>query len=320
MCCLQRQSPVEENMPRIVSLIASATEIVHALGMEEFLVGRSHECDYPPSVLSLPVCTAPRFPVAGSSREIDRRVKDQLREAISVYEVNETELKRLLPTHILTQSQCEVCAVSLRDVETALQCQLVSRPRVVSLQPNSLVDIWSDIQGVADSLGFSSRGQEVVQTLQSRLRSISDRIPKGRGGPAVACIEWLEPLMACGNWMPELVELAGAVNLFGEAGRHSPWMTWDDLVHRDPEVIMVMPCGFDLKRTHGEMYWLTQRQEWSRLRAVKNRQIYLTDGNQYFNRPGPRIVETLQILAEVFYPERFDPALKGDGWIRWEEG
>ncbi len=304
-------------MLRVISLIASATEIVHALGMGEFLVGRSHECDFPPSVESLPICTAPRFAVSGNSQDIDRLVKDQLREAVSVYEVKEAVLGQLEPTHILTQSQCEVCAVSLRDVELALSRRLSCQPNVVSLKPNCLADIWNDIQCVADALGISSVGRQVVMQLRLQLRSIAGKVPVQKARPTVACIEWLEPLMAAGNWVPELVAMAGGINLFGLAGKHSPWMSWAELCRLDPEVIVVMPCGFDLARTRSEMYWLSQRREWAGLRAVRNRRVYVTDGNQYFNRPGPRVVDTLQILAEILYPEDLEPSLKGAGWVRW---
>jgi iron complex transport system substrate-binding protein len=307
-------------MPRIVSLIASATEIVYSLGMGDHLVGRSHECDFPASVLSLPICTAPTFSVNGSSQEIDRLVKDRLRDAISVYEVDARVLERLHPTHIVTQSQCEVCAVSLRDVEMALSSQLCCNTKVVSLQPNFLSDIWNDVQHVADSLSISSRGHEVVERLQARIQSISSGVPGGDFRPRVACIEWLEPLMAAGNWVPELVKLAGGLNLFGQAGKHSPWMTWGELCRQDPEVIIIMCCGFDLERAQKEMYWLTRRPEWPSLRSVRNQRVYITDGNQYFNRPGPRVVETLQILVEILHPEILAPSLKHAGWISWAGG
>jgi iron complex transport system substrate-binding protein len=314
---LEFDPPVALVMHRIVSLIASATEIVHALGMGEFLVGRSHECDFPPSVESLPICTAPRFAVNGSSQDIDRLVKDQLREAVSVYDVKEAVLGQLDPTHILTQSQCEVCAVSLRDVELALGRQLSCQPKVVSLKSNCLADIWNDIQSVADALGISCVGREVVVRLRSQLDSISATVPVQRARPTVACIGWLEPLMAGGNWVPELVAMAGGINLFGMAGQHSPWMTWGELCRLDPEVIVVMPCGFDLARTGSEMYWLSQRPEWPALRSVKNRRVYVTDGNQYFNRPGPRVLDTLEILAEILHPENFEPSLEGAAWVHW---
>jgi iron complex transport system substrate-binding protein len=289
-------------VPRIVSLIASATEIVHALGQFQFLVGRSHECDFPEDVAGLPVCTRAAISVSGDSREIDRLVKDRLREAISVYEVFSDVLERLQPTHIITQTQCEVCAVSLKDVEAALASGLSSNPRIVPLHPNSLADVWDDIRRVAGALGIAQRGETVVEELKGRMCAISRRALSDQTRPTVACIEWLEPLMAAGNWLPELVEMAGGVNLFGESGRHSPWMTWEQLVAADPEVIVIMPCGWDPARTEPEMHWLTDRAEWMRLRAVRGGRVHLTDGNQYFNRPGPRLVESLEILAGVLHP------------------
>jgi iron complex transport system substrate-binding protein len=305
---------------RIVSLIASATEIVAALGRLGDLVGRSHECDFPEPVRALPVCTRPRFSVDGDSREIDRLVKDTLRTAVSVYEVFDDVLERLQPTHIVTQTQCEVCAVSLRDVERSVAARLGSRPKVVPLAPNALADIWDDIRRVARALELEDRGEETVSALQARMRDISGRARRTAERPSVACIEWIEPLMAAGNWNPELVEMAGGVNLFGEAGKHAPWMSWEELRARDPDVIVVMPCGFDLERTAREMRFLTGRPDWRRLRAVETGRVCLADGNQYFNRPGPRIVESLQILAEILHPADFPPALEGPGWLRLAEG
>jgi len=301
-------------MTRIVSLIASATEIVYGLGMGEYLVGRSHECDFPAPVLRLPVCTAPKFAVSGSSQEIDRRVKETLQDAVSVYEVFDNVLEQLRPTHIITQSQCDVCAVSLRDVERAIAARIPGRPKVVSLRPNSLSDVWNDIRDVAGSLGVEPRGEQLVKTLQSRMAFLSERALSAGEHPRVACLEWLEPLMAAGNWVPELVDMAGGVDLFGVAGKHSPWMSWERLLEGDPDVIVAMPCGFDMARTEREMYWLKNRPEWLALRAVKGRRVYVTDGNQYFNRPGPRLVESLQILAELFYPCKFRPSFRGAAW------
>src|SRR5438067_6708826 len=263
------------SMPRIISLIASATEIVCALGFEDELVGRSHECDYPPAVKYLPVCTSPKFEVEGLSYEIDQRVKAILQEALSVYRVDADQLEALQPTHIITQSQCEVCAVSLKDVEQAV-CQLTSsRPMIVSLEPNALSDVWDDIRRVGASLGAQARAGEVVCQLQRRIKEIASRARLLQPRPTVACIEWIEPLMAAGNWMPELIEMAGGINLFGEAGKHSPWMQWDELVRQDPDVIAVLPCGFDLSRTRQEMPALANKPEWPRLKAVRNGRAFV---------------------------------------------
>ena len=304
-------------MLRIVSLIASASEIVHALGLTPYQVARSHECDYPPEILPLPICTKPSFPISGNSAEIDRLVKERIASALSVYEVFEDVLDTLRPTHIVTQTQCRVCAVSLEDVERALARSLTSRPKLVPLEPNNLEDIWSDIRRVADACGVAATGEEMVLGYQDRMRQTSAEARRALARPRVACIEWHEPLMAAGNWVPELVEMAGAENLFGQSGGHSPWMTWDELIASDPDVIITMPCGFDLQRTGDEMYWLTDNPNWSKLRSVQNGQVYLTDGNQYMNRPGPRVVESLQILAEILHPDQFEPKLKNLGWRQW---
>lgn len=306
--------------PRIVSLIASATEIVHALGATDWLVGRSHECDYPPAVLALPACSSAKFDVHGDSRQIDERVKATLLSATSVYNVDTALLNELAPTVVLTQTQCEVCAVSLKDVEAAV-CELVtSQPTVVALEPNSLADVWNDLRRVGAALHLESRTSDVIAALQSRLQAISARcqaIPGPR--PNIACIEWQEPLMAAGNWVPELVELVGGQNLFGVAGQHSPWMTWDELVGADPDVIAIMPCGFDIPRAQSEMHWLTTRPEWAQLSAVQRERVYVTDGNQYFNRPGPRLVESAEILAELLYPGAYDYGHHGTGWVHFHK-
>ncbi|MBM3775337.1 MAG: hypothetical protein FJW37_09270 [Acidobacteria bacterium] len=282
-------------------MIASATEIVHALGELPNLAGRSHECDFPPEVLGLPVVTAPRITVSASSAEIDRQVREKLAEAVSIYEVLDGALERLRPTHILTQVQCEVCAVSLADVERSIAARLPGPPRVVSLSPNSLADIWDDIARVAAALGIPERGQRLVARLAGEIEEVSRRASALRRRPPVACLEWLEPLMAAGNWTPELVSLAGGVPVFGEPGRHSPALAWEDLLERDPDVMIAMPCGFDLERTRREIHWLTERNGFDRLRAVRQGRVYLADGNRYFNRPGPRVAECVAALAEMVH-------------------
>jgi len=304
---------------RIVSLIASATEMVHALGLTRFQVGRSHECDSPEEVLSLPVCTSPAIAVDGSSAEIDRLVRQKIDTAISVYEVYADVLERLAPTHIVTQIHCRVCAVSQEDVERALADSFSSRPTLVSLNPNSLSDIWSDFRHLAAACDVRQTGDEVITELQARMRRISDACRSSRRRPTVACIEWLEPLMASGNWVPELIEMANAENLFGEAGLHSPGMTWEQLIAADPEVLLITPCGFDLTRTMQEMYWLTNRPDWPRLRAVRNGDVFLIDGNRYMNRPGPSVVESLRIMAEILHPDSMQATFEGSGWTRIEQ-
>lgn len=303
--------------PRIVSLIASSTEIVCALGFEGQLVGRSHECDFPPSVKRLPQCTSPKFDTEGSSSQIDQRVKAIVQDALSVYRVDPGILEELQPTHIITQSQCEVCAVSLKDVEEAVCRMTSSRPMIVSLEPDALEDIWADIRRVGSALGASDRSEILVAGLKERMSDIEAKAACALARPGVACIEWIEPLMAAGNWMPELVEMAGGTNLFGEAGKHSPWMTWEELVNKEPDLIVVTPCGFDIPRTLREMSLLSGRPEWRSLNAVRNGRVFVADGNQYFNRPGPRVVESLEIMSEIIHPELFNFGHEQGGWVRY---
>ena len=301
---------------RLLPLLSSATEIVHALGLGAFQVGRSHECDYPPAVLSLPVCTRPAIPVSGSSPEIDWLVKQRVASALSVYEVDAELIRQLRPTHIITQTQCKVCAVSLEDVEQAVESEIGFEARIVALEPYALEDVWQDIRRVADACENGERGEVLVGSLQERMRCIRERAWTGGRKPRVAAIEWLEPLMAGGNWVPELIEIAGGENVFGLAGQHSPWMNWEDVLAADPDVIVALPCGFDLPRTRAEMHWLTNRPGWNQLAAVRNGGVFLCDGNQFMNRPGPRLVESLQIFAEMLHPALFDARLEHIGWER----
>lgn len=303
---------------RIISLIASSTEIICALGFESQMVGRSHECDYPESIKKLPICTEVKFQTDGSSYEIDQRVKAILQEGLSVYKVSADKLKELKPDLIVTQIQCEVCAVSQKDVEAAV-CQLIdSRPNIVSLNPNALADLWEDIRRVANALSQPQKAQELITRLKARIHSIETKARALPNKPKVACIEWIDPLMSAGNWMPELVELAGGINLFGKAGKHSPWMEWEDLRKADPDRLLILPCGFDIPRTLQEMDLMKARPGWGNLKAVRENQVFVLDGNQYFNRPGPRLVESLEILAEVFHPEAFPFGYESKkAWMRF---
>lgn len=299
---------------RIASMLASATEIVSALGCRDALVARSHECDFPPEVAALPCCTEPKIDLTGSSRDIDDRVKAVVEEGLSVYRVDGDALKALRPDVIVTQSQCEVCAVSENDLRAIVCDWLDATPVIVTLKPDALADIWTDIRNVADAIGAGERGRDLIAELQARMTAIADATAKLSSRPSVACIEWIDPLMAGGNWIPELVEMAGGTGLFAEAGKHSPWIEWEDLRAADPDVIVVLPCGFDIARTRREMPALTERSGWRDLRAVRGGRVYVTDGNQYFNRPGPRVAESLEILAEILHPDQFRFGHEGIGW------
>ena len=302
-------------------MIASATEIVCALGFRDQLVGRSHECDFPADVAELPQATVPRFDADAASSVIDERVKalaarrDPL-DALGVYQIREEVLRDLRPSHIVTQSQCDVCAVSERDVVEAVGRLSGVDPEIVSLRPFALADVWQDIMRVASALGATGAGVRLVASLQDRMGAIEARARSVPESPSVALIEWADPLMAGGNWMPELVRMAGGHELFGQAGQHSPSMDFDELVEADPETIVISPCGFGLRRTLEDVPVLAARPGWSALRAVRNDRVFATDGNQFFNRPGPRLAESLEILAEVLHPDHFDFGHQGSGWVR----
>ena len=305
--------------PRIISLLPSATEIVAALGFGDHLVGRSHECDFPPGVERLPVCSSTKVPVHGTSSEIDRRVKEIVAEGLSVYRVDVDRLRELRPDLILTQTQCAVCAVTPRDLEQALRTWIGAQPAMVSLEPNNLADVWNDIRHVAKALGVPDRAEKLIVSLTKRLAAIREEARTARSRPTVAAIEWLEPLMAGGNWMPDLIEIAGGRSLFAQPGEHSPWLDWARLIEDDPEVILLLPCGFKMAQTSRDLNLLTENPGWANLRAVKQGRVYLIDGHHFFNRPGPRLVESAEIVAEILHPERFSFGHRGTGWISIDE-
>jgi iron complex transport system substrate-binding protein len=304
---------------RIVSLLPSATEIIDCLGLTPALVGRSHECDYPASVKDLPVCTEARLNSNKKSGEIDADVQSLMQEALSIYKIKAEVLKQLRPTHIVTQDQCDVCAVNLPEVERAIELLTDCRPQIISLQPNLLKEVWQDISRVAQIFGVE--GQPILDRLQGRIKSISDRVDiLVTKKPTVVSLEWTEPLMVGANWIPELIEIAGGEPLLSMKGEHSPYLFWESLIDIDPEIIVIMPCGFDLERTAQESKILTKHPGWKILQAVKNRQVFITDGNAYFNRPGPRLVDSAEILAEIFHPELFNFGHKEKSWKQFASG
>ncbi|WP_024545290.1 cobalamin-binding protein [Picosynechococcus sp. NKBG15041c] len=286
---------------RIVSLLPSATEILDCLGLTPQVVGRSHECDYPPEISDRPICTAARLNSERPSGEIDRDVLALLQAALGIYEVKLDVLQALQPTHIVTQDQCDVCAVTLSDVQKAITSLGHTQPQLISLQPNTLAEVYADITRVAQQ--FNRDPQPVLNALQQRVKACQEKGKTLAKRPRVAAIEWIDPLMGGGNWLPELIELAGGENILGHQGQHSPYVSWDALLASDPDMVVVMPCGFDLARTRQEMLAdLALHPQWRQLRAVQQDQLYICDGNAYFNRPGPRLVDSLEILTEILQP------------------
>ena len=301
---------------RIVSRLPSGTEIVCALGGAERLKARSHQCDFPPEISALPACTSSPLLRQASSAEIDRDVKFLGQRALSLYEVDLDQLRRLRPDLILTQARCEVCAVSLASLEKALAQAPAPgfRPKIIALSPARLTDLWQDIQTVADALGLAEPGRQLVAALKERVVDVIQKTCLIQRRPAVACLDWLDPLMASGLWVPELVEFAGGRNLFRQPGQPSSWLEWETLRQSDPDLIVLMPCGFDLDRTRREAAALEKEPAWKSLRAVKTGRVFLVDGNSYFNRPGPRLVDSLEILAQIIQPALFPAPQSGSTW------
>ena len=299
---------------RVLSLLPGATEIVCALGMGSSLVGRSHECDYPPEAASLPVCTKTHINPAASSRQIEEDVRKTLRLALSIYSLNLPLISELRPDVILTQAQCAVCAVTLEDIQAEISATLDYSPKIVSLQPTRLAHLWDNIYEIAEAIDATDAARPVVKQLKIRLVDIIEKTAQIEARPGVGCIEWTDPLMAAGNWVPDLVAMAGGRNAFGEAGKHSPRLSWSALASQNPEVLIVMPCGFDLARTRIESAPLLLQPEWSGLKAVKNGKVYVVDGSHYFNRPGPRLVDSVEILAEILNSQKFNFGHRGKAW------
>jgi iron complex transport system substrate-binding protein len=291
---------------RVASLLPSATEIVCAVGAEADLVGVSHECDFPESVRHLPALTRARLRHVQTSREIDREVRSVLQDALAVYEIELARLEAARPDVIVTQDLCDVCAVSFNDV-CAATATLVHQPiRIVNLHPTRLDDIWADIARVADALGRAAEGAAVVGELQARSAEIAKRSHAHAEKPRVVSIEWLDPVMLGGMWMPELIERAGGDPLVTRPGDHAPTLTKEALCELSPDVVLIKPCGFPLERTLEELSVLPASLPWESWSAVQEDRVYVADGNAYFNRPGPRIVESLEILAACIQPTVFE--------------
>ncbi|WP_256014445.1 cobalamin-binding protein [Desertivirga xinjiangensis] len=301
----------------IISLLPASTEIVCALGLESRLIGRSHQCDYPESVQHLPVCSTLKINPDVSSAAIDKQVKEVLADALSVYEVNEDLIKDLGPDVIITQTQCEVCAISLKDVEAALNELVQKKTEVISLSPNTLEEIFRDIQSLADRLGAAEQGRILLDELTERKDLIKHKLKFIEKRPRVACVEWFSPLMAAGNWTPELIEIAGGEPVLAKSGEHSPYIDPQDLIEQNPDIIIAAACGFSISRSLQEIDTLFQIPGWAELAAVKNNQVYIADGNHYFNRPSPRIVDTIEILAEIINPKQFVFGYEGSGWLKF---
>ncbi len=311
---------------RVVSLLASATEMIAALGCLDQLVARSHECDYPPNVLSLPVVSRVQIDVETSSAHIDAQIKrlsqsklvteNAALKALSIYAIDVELLQELRPDVIITQTQCEVCAVSERDVMQAVEQLTGLQPRIVALAPYRLDDVWEDVVRVGEALGRRAQAERLVQSYQQRLWYLQELSMHRGEKPRVAVLEWLDPLMGAGNWTPELVAMAGGEHVFGEIGQHAPWLSWEELLAVDPDVLVLAPCGFTLERTLQDVPLLEGHPSWQSLRAVKDSRVYAIDGNAYINRSGPRLVESAEILSRIVWGPLPGIRVDEQAWMR----
>jgi iron complex transport system substrate-binding protein len=303
---------------RIASLLPSATEIVCALGARDALVGVSHECDFPSGVERLPHLTRARIAPVRRSGEIDRAVRDVVRDALAVYDIDMEALERAKPDVIVTQDLCDVCAVSLDDVRHAVaRLARTEDVRIVSLKPTRLGDVLGDVGRVAEAIGCASEGERLAASLRDRIDAIAARGSAIAGArPSVLAVEWIDPVMIAGMWMPELIALGGGRALVTAPGEHAPTLGREELRALDPDIVLVKPCGFPLERTLEELDTLQRLLPWDAWRATREGRVYCADGNAYFNRPGPRLVESLEIVAAAAHPAALrDLREKHDGAV-----
>jgi iron complex transport system substrate-binding protein len=298
-------------MPRIVSFLPSATEIACALGLADSIVGITHECDYPPEIKSKPVVVRNVLPIEQMSQsEIDHAVAERIREGQSLYQIDEALLRTLAPDIILTQDLCQVCAPSGNEVSQVLK-SLSHAPEILWLTPQSVIEIFDNVRELGAATGRGNEAAALVENCETRLQQLSERMEKVAERPRVFCMEWLDPVYASGHWVPELVKHAGGIDELGCERGESVRVTWEQVTAWAPEVLVIMPCGFNLQQTMKQIWSVFSfgRTEAARaffaLPAVRNGRVYAVDANSYFARPGPRVVEGAELLARLIHPQLF---------------
>lgn len=299
---------------RVISLLPSATEMMFALQAQDLLCARSHECDFPEEVASLPICTSASINNSMSSLEIDTQVKAKVWNALSLYDINIDLIKELKPDLIITQDQCKVCAVHLDDLEQLLTTELGYQPKILSFHPHSLGDFFENVRELAQMLGKEAEANIMLEDWSDRIEIIKHKVKFVKHRPRIVCIEWMEPLMTAGHWTPELLEIAGGENVLSEKYKDSTYVQIEDIIAADPDGIIIAPCGFTLERTKEELDQLLSQDTWQTLRAVQKGHVFIADGNGFFNRPGPRLVDTAEILAEILQVNQFYYGMEGTCW------
>lgn len=295
---------------RICSLLPGATEVVARLGRARHLVGISHECDYPPEVRTKPVLVRATVDAGLPGHEIDRRVRAALEAGEPLYELDERLLARVRPNLVITQELCSVCAITPSQLARALRA-LPSPPRVLALGASTLDDVLADIERIGEAIGRPQEAADLVEYLRDRLQAVLLRVAHAEKHPRVACLEWLDPLFAAGHWVPDMVAYAGGVDVLGTPGSPSVQITWEHVQAAQPDVLIIMPCGFSIARSRQELDRLTTRPGWKDLPAVRNGAVFLVEAAAYFNRPGPRLVDGIEILAACLHPSLTQTAETG---------
>lgn len=301
---------------RIVSLLPSATEIICALGLRQELVGVTHECDFPPEVAALPRVTRTHIPTDASSAEIDRLVRDQLGSRGALYSLDLPILESLRPDLIVTQTLCDVCAVAEREVADAA-CALPGNPRVLNLEPQTLDEVLESMLALGRSADRTDRAEQIVAGYRQCIERVRSRVAvainegassadRNTSRPRVVVLEWADPLFTCGHWSPQIIEWAGGREVLAAAGQKSRRMKWRELIDAAPDVLILALCGFDIDRSVQEVDLLRRRPEWQAIPAVRNGRAWVTDGSAYFSRPGPRLVDALELTAHLLHPRHFD--------------
>lgn len=287
---------------RICSLLPSATEILFALGLGDSVAGVTHECDYPPAAATRPVVVRPRVDAAASPAEVDRAVNEFAARGESIYRVDAGLLRAIEPDLILTQDLCHVCAASPDDLAAAL-AGMRHEPHVLALTPHTLAEVWDDIRKVGAATGYASRAEEVVAALERRVKAVEAAVANPATRPLVACLEWLDPPFCAGHWVPEMVERAGGHDVIGIAGKPSFRIEWEQVLDAAPDLIVVMPCGYNIARTVEEIEKLPRPAGWEQIPAVRAGRAFAVDANAYFSRPGPRLADGVALLAQLIHPE-----------------
>ena len=291
---------------RICSLLPSATEVIASLGLSNELVGISHECDYPPSIRHLPIMVEPVIPPHGlASADIDTRVRQLVASGQRLYRLKDQLLRQAQPELILSQDLCHVCAITPDQLQDAVG-SMPQQPTILTLNPSSVLDVINDVVRIGDATGRSAEGHRLAAHLHDRLDAVHRRLQTISHRPRVVCIEWLSPLYVAGHWIPEMVQRAGGLDVLAQPGNPSRVVTWDEILAADPDVLLVMPCGFSVKKTHTELLQLMQHPDQWRLSPLLAAHTYLVDASSYFSRPGPRLIDGIELLATILHPSDHD--------------